>query len=937
MDDVPDILEPYDPPISSEEPPPLPSCALQPRPSRLSTRPRPPGLRPTTPAWAPIPQLHPPDASPPPHTFEPLPRPYVKRRWLCSLCIEWLLAVFCISTQNAKRPRRKPRSLSDVPRWLFWRFVEWLLVVLCISTIRSKSEATVRQRSLWSRFVRWLLARLCLRTELPLAAPPCSPVHESQGDTHPPWPASEDATILPPTPSSSVVEPFAHPHIQVRPESSHQPIVLEDVPPLPPDLKLQMSAPSGEPPIKGILTSVSPTPQTPSPLHPDPPPQQLLQLLERPASALPTRPEPELPSPPPPVKPKLELRPPPRRSAPQVRHRPPGVAQSIVAPLSSLLVLPVNNPGDTQSTPTSESPDVTPPMADAPEEAPPAVDGLGVSMLLPDADMPDADMPDADLPDDEVAPSPDDAVAPPMDDVSDVVQPSADEPDPRPPRRAATKRPKQLERPTAGNPTGGAVGKSTRQVHGPVRKGKPPVMVSSPGGCPPRKDPPKKQTQAERLAALSTPRIRDERITPGCHKYKAPVRGLAYRGSIEGTTYQHRTKGLAQKDTDGKAIHLQDARVKDDRDAYNKHLAEEMKKQVGPSNPATGKSTPATGKQPNTGGSGAFPSSANATATQRGSEPGRLAPAANPATGKSTEAAGQQPNTGGGGAFPSSANATAAQRGSEPGRLAPAANPATAKSTEATGKQTGDGGPFPSSANTTATQRGSEPGRLEPAANAPSSNSPVLAQTSAYESDSQWPPAVVQAPSHDTHTLDPVSCSSSANVTWAELSPRLRANFNLSDPAAMRLAKLHEQLQERRRQLQEATERQERLQQSKRNLAIQISGARRDGLQARRSMHLPNSAEATGKQPNTGGGGAFPSSANATAAQRGSEPGRLAPAASAPSPSGPPPGDTEEDAEQRRRRLKKALQKAIATKRIEKARVEKEQTAMAVVAYLRGF
>ena len=55
------------------------------------------------------------------------------------------------------------------------------------------------------------------------------------------------------------------------------------------------------------------------------------------------------------------------------------------------------------------------------------------------------------------------------------------------------------------------------------------------------REPRPKMTQAERLAALSTPKIRDARITPGCHKYKPPVRGLAYRGSVEGTTYKHRT------------------------------------------------------------------------------------------------------------------------------------------------------------------------------------------------------------------------------------------------------------------------------------------------------------------------------------------------------------------------------------------------------------
>ena len=91
-------------------------------------------------------------------------------------------------------------------------------------------------------------------------------------------------------------------------------------------------------------------------------------------------------------------------------------------------------------------------------------------------------------------------------------------------------------------------------------------------------EPRKKMTQAERLAAMSTPKIRDERITPGCHKYKPPVRGLAYRGTEKmamyaerrdgGMTYKHRESNedgeikLRNRDTKGNSsVILEDANV----------------------------------------------------------------------------------------------------------------------------------------------------------------------------------------------------------------------------------------------------------------------------------------------------------------------------------------------------------------------------------------
>lgn len=55
--------------------------------------------------------------------------------------------------------------------------------------------------------------------------------------------------------------------------------------------------------------------------------------------------------------------------------------------------------------------------------------------------------------------------------------------------------------------------------------------------------PKKKKTRAQRMEELSAPRIRDERIKPGCHVYKPPVRGLAYRGTENMTCYGSRRDG----------------------------------------------------------------------------------------------------------------------------------------------------------------------------------------------------------------------------------------------------------------------------------------------------------------------------------------------------------------------------------------------------------
>jgi len=66
------------------------------------------------------------------------------------------------------------------------------------------------------------------------------------------------------------------------------------------------------------------------------------------------------------------------------------------------------------------------------------------------------------------------------------------------------------------------------------------VEAAPPAAAPPKK---KKKTQAERMAELSAPRIRDERIKPGMHVYKPPVRGLAYRGTEKMAMYQERRDG----------------------------------------------------------------------------------------------------------------------------------------------------------------------------------------------------------------------------------------------------------------------------------------------------------------------------------------------------------------------------------------------------------
>jgi len=75
----------------------------------------------------------------------------------------------------------------------------------------------------------------------------------------------------------------------------------------------------------------------------------------------------------------------------------------------------------------------------------------------------------------------------------------------------------------------------------------PPAVPQADGGppaaakeAPPKK---KKKTQAERMAELSTPRFRDERIKPGMHVYKPPVRGLAYRGTEKMEMYKNTHAG----------------------------------------------------------------------------------------------------------------------------------------------------------------------------------------------------------------------------------------------------------------------------------------------------------------------------------------------------------------------------------------------------------
>jgi len=73
----------------------------------------------------------------------------------------------------------------------------------------------------------------------------------------------------------------------------------------------------------------------------------------------------------------------------------------------------------------------------------------------------------------------------------------------------------------------------------------PPSAAEAVPEVPPAAAPPKKRkkTQAERMAEMSAPRIRDDRIKPGCHVYKPPVRGLAYRGTEKMAMFQERRDG----------------------------------------------------------------------------------------------------------------------------------------------------------------------------------------------------------------------------------------------------------------------------------------------------------------------------------------------------------------------------------------------------------
>lgn len=60
---------------------------------------------------------------------------------------------------------------------------------------------------------------------------------------------------------------------------------------------------------------------------------------------------------------------------------------------------------------------------------------------------------------------------------------------------------------------------------------------------------------------------------------------MAYRGSAEGATYQHRQKKLAAKDTGGKTITLKDGSLTGD--AYDQAVIDEIKNQLhGPSDRA---------------------------------------------------------------------------------------------------------------------------------------------------------------------------------------------------------------------------------------------------------------------------------------------------------------------------------------------------------------
>ena len=483
-------------------------------------------------------------------------------------------------------------------------------------------------------------------------------------DVTPP-PASNDVVPFDAVPFDAV--PFDDPDVVVVPGSLLEPIALDDVPPPPPH---QEPPPPNEPPAIGLLASLALPPQTP-------PPQQLPDWPPRPQPPRPQPPRPQPPRPPlspvfkPSAEPKLSPsrpqpqpeppvdppgpEPSPRRRWPKlpIPPRPPKSVQSVVMALRRPPLLTRqqsgipprasdgqtggNEPDDTKPppAPASESANDAPATGDAPDVTPLAVNRLDVCSSSSDTD----DNGDEMVPpsDDEMSPSSDNE----SDDESDAILSSVDESGSRPPRPAASKRERKHRRPKADVPPR-EPGQFTRQhreretrpkvERGPVRKGKPPVILSAPGSKPPRsKDAPKKLTQAERLAKLSTPTIRDKRIKPGCHKYKAPVRGLAYRGSTE--MYKHRVQGLAEKDTGGKTIHLDDSRIKDgnyDRAAYDKALAEQIKAQTGSCKPAAGTSSKAAGKQrQKPGPSGAGSSRANTSAAHGGSEPGQLSPSPN--------------------------------------------------------------------------------------------------------------------------------------------------------------------------------------------------------------------------------------------------------------------------------------------------------------------
>jgi len=94
--------------------------------------------------------------------------------------------------------------------------------------------------------------------------------------------------------------------------------------------------------------------------------------------------------------------------------------------------------------------------------------------------------------------------------------------------------------------------RTTKHIAGLKKKRASVHPEDAPPGAPAATDPPpakkKKKTQAERMAELSKPRFRDERIKPGMHVYKPPVRGLAYRGTEKMAMYKDRhDAGMAYK------------------------------------------------------------------------------------------------------------------------------------------------------------------------------------------------------------------------------------------------------------------------------------------------------------------------------------------------------------------------------------------------------